>query len=340
MFALALSQRRLDIFVTLGVIVGALLVGTIVHRVLFWSLERATRGRDNGIRRAIVRRARAPLALALPLVAVLMALPDAQIPQRYEQPVEHVATILTYIAVGWGVSAMVGLFADITIGRYNIADADNLRAREVETRVFIVSRAATVMVWIVAIAASLMTFPNIRTLGATLLASAGLIGIVGGLAARPVFENLVAGLQIAFAQPIRLDDVVVVQGERGRIEEIRDTFVVVRLWDLRRVIYPLTWFIQNPFENWTRRSSELVGSVLVYAPYTFEVETMRDALSGILKETPLWDGNVQTLQVTDTTENAIQLRATVSARNSSDLWDLRCLVRERLVALVHGKPSA
>jgi len=339
-FALALSQRQLDVLVTLGVIVGALVVGTVVHRILFWSLERAARGREKGVRRAIVRRARAPLSFAFPLIAVLMALPDAQIPFRYEQPVEHVTTILTYIAVGWGVSAMVGLFADVTIDRYNIADPDNMHARAVETRVFIVGRAATVMVWVIAVAAALMTFPNIRTLGATLLASAGLIGIVGGLAARPVFENLVAGLQIAFAQPIRLDDVVVVQGERGRIEEIRDTFVVVRLWDLRRVIYPLTWFIQNPFENWTRSSSELVGSVLVYAPYSFEVEKARDALAGILKETPLWDGNIHALQVTETTENAIQLRATVSARNSTDLWDLRCFVREKLVALVGGKPSA
>jgi small-conductance mechanosensitive channel len=321
------------------VVAAALLFGTIVHRVLFWALDRTSRGREQGLRRSLVRRARAPLAFILPLVAVLIALPGARIPTGYERPVEHLATILTYIALGWGLSAMVGVLADATVGRYNLADPDDLRAREVETRVFLVGRAANVLIWILAIAAALMTFPNIRTLGTTLLASAGLVGLIGGLAARPVFENLVAGLQIAFTQPIRLDDVVVVQGECGRIEEIRDTFVVVRLWDERRCIYPLTWFVQNPFENWTRGRSGLVGTVLAYAPYGFDVESLRKELPKILEESPLWDGNEQSLQVVDVTEGKIQLRATMSARNSTDLWNLRCFVRERMVGFITAKSS-
>lgn len=344
MLFFAFTQHQLDIFVTVAAVTGALVVGTIVHRILFAVLERAARHSKHGMRvtlqRAVVRRARAPLAFILPLVAVLMVLPDAQVPQRYEQPVEHLATILTYIAIGWGISAMVGLFADVMIGRYNIADEDNLRARAIETRVFIVARATNVIVWTVAIAAAAMTFPNIRTLGATLLASAGLAGIVAGLAARPVFENLIAGLQIAFSQPIRIDDVVVVQGQQGRIEEIRDTFVVVRLLDRRRMIFPLTWFVQNPFENWTRAHADLTGSVLVYAPYTFPVEKMREALPAVLKESALWDGQIADVQVVDTTENTIAIRAEMSARNSTDLWNLRCLVREKLVALVGSRPSA
>jgi small-conductance mechanosensitive channel len=339
-FGFALTQHRIDILVTIGVIIGALLAGVIVHRLLFWLLARSVGGRATGLRHAILRRARGPMGFILPLVAVLMVLPDANVPEKYSQPIEHLTTVLTYIAIGWGVTAMVGLFADVTLGRYSVTDADNLRARSVETRLFIVSRAISVLVWILAIAAALMTFPAIRTLGATLLASAGLIGIVAGLAARPVFENLVAGLQIAFAQPIRIDDVVVVAGQQGRVEEIRDTFVVVRLVDMRRMILPLTWFIQNPFENWTRSNADLVGYVTVFAPYSFAVADMRDALPAILKETHLWDGSRQAIQVIDATENAIQIRAEVSARNSTDLWDLRCLVRERLVAMIQKKPSA
>jgi small-conductance mechanosensitive channel len=339
-----MSQHRIDILVTLGVIVGALLGGTLVHRILFWVLARAT-PRDETrhgarLRQAILRRARAPLGFILPLVAVLMALPDAQIPRSYEQPVEHLTTILTYIAIAWGVSAMLALASDVTLGRFDPASVDNLRARAIETRIFIVNRALNVVVWTIAIAAALMTFPPIRTLGATLLASAGLAGIVAGLAARPVFENLVAGLQIAFAQPIRIDDVVVVQGQQGRIEEISDTFVVVRLVDMRRLIMPLTWFIQNPFENWTRHQSELIGNVLLYAPYAFDVEKVRAALPEILSGSPLWDSHLQNVQVVDATENTIQIRAQFSARNSTDLWDLRCLVREKLVALIGSRPSA
>lgn len=338
MFAM-LTANRVDILVTGAVILGAILVGILVHRVTFWSLDRAVKDRNVGIRGAIVRRARRPLGFILPLIAVLLALPDANLHPQYAQPVEHLTTILTYVAIAWGLSAMVGLFADVMISRYNVTTSDNLRAREVETRLDIVSRSASVLVWILAIAAAAMTFPTIRTLGATLLASAGLAGIVAGLAARPVFENMVAGLQIAFAQPIRMDDVVVVQGQQGRIEEIRDTFVVVRLWDMRRMILPLTWFIQNPFENWTRSAAELIGSIVVFAPYSFDVAILRKALPEILAETPLWNGDVQNVQVIDTSENTVQIRALVSARNASDLWDLRCLVRERFVHLINERPS-
>jgi small-conductance mechanosensitive channel len=339
-FAIVMTQHRIDILATTAVIVGALFAGAVVHRLLFWVLARSVGRREGGIAKAVLRRSRGPLSLIFPLVAVLMVLPDANLPPKYSQPIEHLTTVLTYVAIGWGLTAMVGFFTDVTISRYTFSADDNLHAREVETRLFIVSRATNVLVWVLAIAAALMTFPSIRTLGATLLASAGLAGIAAGLAARPVFENLVAGLQIAFSQPIRLDDVVVVQGQQGRVEEIRDTFVVVKLVDMRRLILPLTWFIQNPFENWTRNKSELIGSVTIFAPYSFSVATMRDALPAILKETPLWDGGTQNVFVVDATENAIQIRADVSARNSVDLWNLRCFVRERLVAIVQGKPSA
>jgi small-conductance mechanosensitive channel len=177
----------------------------------------------------------------------------------------------------------------------------------------------------------LMTFPQIRQLGASLLASAGVAGIVLGLAARPTISNFIAGLQIALTQAIRLDDVVIVQGEWGRIEEITTTYVVVRIWDQRRLIVPFSQFIDQPFQNWTRTGAEILGTVFIYADYTVPVQAVREKLEGIVKGCPNWDGRVVGLQVTDARERTVELRALVSAADSSKAWDLRCEVREQLI---------
>ena len=164
-------------------------------------------------------------------------------------------------------------------------------------------------------------------------------GIVVGLAARPLFENLVAGLQLALTQPIRIDDVVIVEQQYGRIEEIHSTYVVVRLWDLRRLVVPLVYFINTPFENWTRRTANLLGEVYIFADWTLDVEALRAEVPNIVARSPLWDKQVQNVQVTDVTERAVQVRALVSARNSSDLFDLRCFVREAIVAYIRDQPT-
>ena len=169
------------------------------------------------------------------------------------------------------------------------------------------------------------------TLGATLLASAGILGLVAGIAARPVFGNLIAGLQIALAQPIRLDDVVIVEGEWGRIEEITSTYVVVRVWDERRLVVPLQWFIENPFQNWTRTSAQLLGTAFLWLDYRTPMDEVRAQLQRICEEDPRWDGRVCIAQVTDTREHTMEVRLLVSARNSGDLFDLRCVVRERMI---------
>jgi small-conductance mechanosensitive channel len=186
-----------------------------------------------------------------------------------------------------------------------------------------------------------MTVPGIRQIGATLLASAGVVGLVAGFAAKPVFGNLIAGLQLALAQPIRLDDVVIVQGEWGRIEEINATYVVVRIWDERRMVVPLQWFIENPFENWTRTTAQLLGTAFLWLDYRAPMDEVRDALRRICETDPRWDGRVCVAQATDATETTLQVRLLVSARNSGDLFDLRCAVRERMVAwLRHAHPDA
>ncbi|MGH7668772.1 MAG: mechanosensitive ion channel family protein, partial [Gemmatimonadaceae bacterium] len=177
----------------------------------------------------------------------------------------------------------------------------------------------------------LMTFPTIRHIGDSILASAGLAGLVIGLAARPTLENLIAGVQLVLTEPIRIDDVVIVEGEWGRIEQILTTYVVVRIWDLRRLIVPLSYFIEHPFQNWTRTSADIIGSVFVYTDYRVPVDEIRDEVQRVLKTTDLWDGKVWNVQVTDSKEHTVEVRVLVSTSDSSKGWDLRCLVRERLV---------
>ena len=219
--------------------------------------------------------------------------------------------------------------------------ADNLHARRVQTQARVISGVAQGAVILLGAALVLMTFPAIRELGTTLLASAGVLGLIAGIAARPVFGNLIAGLQIALAQPIRLDDVVIVQGEWGRIEEINSTCVVVRIWDERRMVVPLQWFVENPFENWTRTTSQLLGTAYLWLDYRTPMQDLREALQRICETDERWDGRVCVAQVTETSEQTIQVRLLVSARNSGDLFDLRCAVRERMIEyLCNAHPGA
>ncbi|WP_051231407.1 mechanosensitive ion channel family protein [Stutzerimonas azotifigens] len=213
--------------------------------------------------------------------------------------------------------------------------ADNLRARRIQTQTRVLFRTISFFVMTIGLAAILMTFPAARQFGTSLLASAGLAGLAVGFAARPVLANLIAGVQLAITQPIRLDDVVIVENEWGRIEEITGTYVIVRIWDDRRLVVPLQYFIETPFQNWTRRSSSLIGTVFLWVDYSLPLEPLREELRRLCKEVPeLWDGRVCVLQVTDTSEKSIQLRALVSSPDSSRNWDLRCHIRENLIGFI------
>lgn len=183
----------------------------------------------------------------------------------------------------------------------------------------------------------LMTFDKVRQLGTSILASAGIIGIIVGLAAQRTIATLLAGLQIAITQPIRVDDVVIVENEWGRIEEITFTYVVVRIWDLRRLILPITYFIEKPFQNWTRVTADILGTVFIYVDYTVPVQAIREELHRILKSTDLWDGKAWGLQVTNATERTVELRALMTAPDASAAWDLRCEVREKILEFVQKK---
>lgn len=321
-------------------ILVAIALGVIAHRAVYAAFDRWAHHRDGPVTVALVRRTARPAAYIFPLLAVLAIVPTIGIDEHWKGRTSHVTGLLVIAAIAWACVALLRLWGDVVVARHRIDVADNLIARQLGTRVDILVRTATLLVSLLALGAMLMTFPQIRALGTTLLASAGLIGIVAGIAARPIFENLVAGLQLAFAQPIRIDDVVVVNGYWGKIEEIHMTYVVIEVWDLRRLVVPLSWFINNPFENWTRREAALIGEVHLVADWTLDVGALRAELPHMLAQTPLWDGKVQSCQVVDATDKGIDVRVLVSARNSGDLWDLRCFVREAIVAYVRERQPA
>jgi small-conductance mechanosensitive channel len=242
-------------------------------------------------------------------------------------------------ACAWLLIRLAG-YAEVVIARrYQIGAADDLLARRVQTQVRLFRRIGAAGISLAALAIMLMTFPGIWSVGASLLASAGVAGIIVGMAARPALSNLIAGVQVALTQPIRLGDVVIVDGEWGTIEELNTTYVVVKIWDLRRLIVPLSSFIEKSFQNWTRTSPELMGTVFLYTDYTVPVDEVRQELQRIADGSKLWNRKVCVLQVTDAKEQTLELRALVSAADASALWDLRCETREKLVRFIAPGPN-
>jgi small-conductance mechanosensitive channel len=326
--------RRLfspDAFVGASALVGAVLVGWLAHRMLFDLLTSAERRRGDQRLTVVIHGIRRPAGFAIVLLTTLTVLPYCRFPAGVDLRIEQIFTLFTIGAVAWALIAATTITTAIIGSNCKLGVDDGAHAREMETRVSILSRVTVTLIVILATAAALMTFPSVRAIGTTLLASAGLAGIAAGLAARPILENLIAGVQVAFTQPIRLGDAVIVENEFGHIEQITTTYVVVRCWDRRRLIVPLTYFIDKTFQNWTRQGSELIGSVLIYTGYNLPVDELRTELAAYVKLNPRWDGEVVALQVVESTENNMQLRILVSAKNAAELWDLRCEVREHLI---------
>jgi small-conductance mechanosensitive channel len=324
-----------DPWVRLGMaVVVALLASLVLRAVAYAVLGRLAR--RHPVVANMLGRASAPMEWLIPLlmlVAALRVVPDTEVLPSFAL-IQHVLVIALMISVTWLVLRCLRTLELVAIRRYPIDVSDNLAARRMLTQVRVLRRTAEVVVVMLGASAILLTIPGVRQLGTSLLASAGLAGLALGLAAKPVLSNLVAGLQIALTQPIRLDDVVIIQGEWGRIEEITGTYVVVRIWDDRRLVVPLNWFMENPFQNWTRASSQLIGSVFLWLDYRVPMAPLREELMRLCKEAPEWDGRVSVLQLTDANERAVQLRALVSSADSGRNWDLRCRVREGLIAYV------
>jgi small-conductance mechanosensitive channel len=236
--------------------------------------------------------------------------------------------------MGWLLIGLVYVFEDILLGRYDMQAADNLRARRIRTQTQVLRRLAISFILILVAGLSLSLFSSIWHYGAGLLASAGLASIALATAAKSTVSNVLAGIQIAMTEPIRIDDVVIVQGEWGRIEEITTSYVVIAIWDLRRLIVPHSYFIEQPFQNWTRNSADLLGSAFLYVDYSVSVDALRTEFTAQLDASPLWDRKVCSLQVTNLSEHTMEIRCLLSARNSSEQFDLRCSIREKMVQFI------
>jgi small-conductance mechanosensitive channel len=334
----ALSMIGHALLGTPVVLLVAVLVALAGVELFFHFLRRVgRRWADRSVAIAIARRCWWPARFTASITACLLVLPVAHVPAAPYEITQHLLILAMIGTSAWLIVALSFGLEDATSARFRIDVQDNLRARRVRTRVNVVRRVTVVLASMLALAAMLTTFDGVRSLGTSLLASAGIAGLVIGIAARPTISNVIAGLQIFFAEPLRIDDVVVVEGEWGRVEEITLTYIVVRTWDERSVVLPLTYFLEHPFQNWTRNSAHLLAAVHVAVDFTTPVERVREELRSILDGSELWDRRSWNLQVTDIGTDSVELRALMTARDASTAWDLRCQVREQLLKFLQRR---
>jgi small-conductance mechanosensitive channel len=331
MLAVLQSWERFFLFIA-----AVLLIGLVGHHLVYGILRRLVKRTESAVDDSFVRRCYRPLNWIAVLLVIRLGsrLPSFQgdVPEL----INHGLGLLLIGLFAWLLIKAIYVLEDYVLNRFDVSAKDNLKARKIQTQFAVLKRLVIAVVSILAFGTMLMTFEKVRQLGATILASAGVIGIVVGMAAQKTIGNFIAGIQIAVTQPIRVDDMVVVENETGRIEEITLTYVVVRLWDLRRLIVPITYFIETPFQNWTRARSDLLGTVFVYVDYTVPVEDIRQDLNRVVSDSPLWDGKSCVLDVTNLTDRTVELRAVVSAANAESLWNLRCEVREKLIEFIRS----
>lgn len=312
-----------------GILLLAVAAGLLAQAVVLAAIRRAAPA--GPARDAFLRHGSAPVRWGIPLVAVFAALPLAHPAFDPAGPIGRMFAIAVILLIAWLLIGVVRTGEEALRARFPVDVADNLRARRVHTQTEVIRKILVVVIAVLTLAGVLMTFEPLRQVGTGLLASAGLAGLIIGLAAQRTLGNLLAGIQIALTQPIRLDDVVIVEREWGWVEEITLTYVVVRIWDLRRMVLPISWFIENPFQNWTRTSASILGTVFLYVDYTVPVDRVRAELGRLVEASPHFDGEVWRLHVTDVTERAVELRCLMSAKSSPAAWELRCEVREKLL---------
>ncbi|HHY86996.1 MAG TPA: mechanosensitive ion channel [Verrucomicrobia bacterium] len=267
-------------------------------------------------------------------MGIILAVPVIGLDPQYEGLIKKASSILIIGAVAWVLANAVRIGEKAVLASYDISASDNLQARKVYTQVHVIAKTLLFIIVLFTVASILMCFEEVRRFGTSILASAGVVGIIIGFAAQRTIANLFAGFQLALTQPIRIDDVVIVEGEWGRVEEITLTYVVIRIWDERRLVVPLNHFIEKPFQNWTRTSAQLLGSVFFWVDYTLPVAELRAAIKDIVEKAPLWDGRFWNLQVTEATERGMQLRVLATASDSGNAWNLRCYLREKLIEYV------
>ena len=317
-----------------AVLIGlAVVVALTAHQIALAILTRVLSARHPVLQR-IVTGTRGPSRLALLLFALAVTIPAAPLDDDVGYVLSKILFLATIGLLGWMAITAIHIAADLYLMRFRIDVADNLLARKHVTQMRILRRAADTLVTVLTVGFALMTFESVRQYGVSLFASAGVAGLVVGLALRPLLSNLLAGVQLAITQPIRIDDVVIVENEWGWIEEITSTYVVVRIWDLRRLIVPLTYFIEKPFQNWTRDTSEILGSVILYLDYRAPIDAIREQAKVAAEASPDWNRKVCGVQVIDSKESTIEVRILVSANAAGQAWNLRCDIREKIISFL------
>lgn len=312
----------------------ALIVAAIAHRLIHALLVRIAARTRNGADDLIVARVREPARWMFLLVALGMVQPALHLPDWAVRLWIQLTGFAIPGLIGWLAIALVRATSDILTTRHDLTAADNLEARRRQTRLVILVRIAVFLILFLTICMMLLSIPGVRNVGVTLIASAGLAGLAVGAAAQPALKNLIAGIQLAFTEPIRIDDVLIVEGEWGRVEEIRLTYVVVRIWDDRRLIVPVSKFLEESFQNWTRSTSALMGSVILHLDPATDFARLRAKAGEIVEANPRWDRRFWNLQVTETAPDAVQVRVLVTARDAGHAFDLRCDVREALLTFI------
>jgi small-conductance mechanosensitive channel len=313
----------------------------VLSRIAPFLVRRSSR---EGVR-LLFRRTRFPVQMILAMIIVDSVVSGMGETHRELNVVPFFHTRVTPLVIVFGsallIYRLIGTLFVALREQFDVNTPDNLKARQATTQIIVLERLVTVAIVVIAVAIALMTIPEVRRFGTSLLASAGVAGLVIGFAAQQSIANVLAGIQIAITQPLRIDDAVVIDGEWGWVEEITLTYVVVRIWDRRRLVVPISYLLQKPFQNWTRSSSSVIGTVIIHADYTVDVATLRLEQSRLLAVNPLWDGQVDVVQITDTTQETVVIRSLVSAENSSKAWDLRCELREKLIRwLQETQPGA
>ncbi|MBE0417854.1 MAG: mechanosensitive ion channel [Coriobacteriia bacterium] len=323
--------------VSAAIALAVVLAGLVLHAIVYALLGRVARRSVAPWATQVLERSRGPGRLLVPLLLLSSAVPSLDLPERTLGILGHLTTLLFIGSLAYLLVRLVRVLRNLLLARYDIAASDNLSARRVYTQVQVLEKVLISVVIVATASLILMTFESVRQVGVSILASAGVLGIILGFAAQKTIGTLFAGIQIAITQPIRLEDVVIVEGEWGTIEEITLTYVVVRIWDQRRLVLPITYLIETPFENWTRTSAEILGTVSLFMDYTVPVDAVRAEFDRIVRETDLWDGRAASVQVVGATSDALEVRLLMSAADAGSAWDLRCLVRERMVAYIQER---
>ena len=319
------------------VFLAAIVVALLVHFLALRLARRLGDRKQTALIDRVMIGCRNSLRWLAVFVSLYLFMPLARVSDNFRAFLYQGVGLGIILSLAWFSMKLLGVLEGFVLSNYKMDVSDNLRARAMHTQIRILKKVVIVILVVVTLALVLMTFSKVRQVGASILASAGILGIIIGFAAQRSIATLLAGIQIALTQPIRLDDVVVIENEWGRIEDITLTYVVVRIWDLRRLVLPITYLLEKPFQNWTRISADILGTVFLHVDYTVPVGEVREELTRILRSSELWDGRVGVLHVTDSGEHTVELRALMSAADSSRAWELRCLVREKLIAFLQKK---